>query len=860
MANQSIKFPHLSLPLVLKGMPNLQGGGSSSEEEIKNKADRAKHAGYLKGRATGSSEYWQSNLSERKKSGSPVLPTGMPLLLRVHPDSDLDYLRSSFNFEIVAEHEDGLVIIASEELDLHTFLDKADGFGKSAYGTGGAAKVFEVFGPEDQETRLRNILSAHMLSQWQNIKDGDEYIVDISIECLGTIILPGRPERKDIDTDLAFEGRMGRWEKKRDDALNDLDELQIQREQEIIEFIRAYEGEVTSIFQDEPGLTILPDSFTCRISISGIGLKDIALNYPYLFEVSEPDDIEELRANDNGVDAESVDVEFELPDDEAGTVCVIDSGIQEGHKLLQGAIKSEHSWCYVPGCEVGDVADYVAAGGHGTRVAGAVLFGELVPEDGAYKYPCWIENARVLDEDNKLSYKLFPPKLLQSIVQRFQSRDVPTRIFNHSINANAPCRSSRMSAWASQMDMLSWQNDILFVQSAGNIPDSGSSICAGIKDHVHAGRNYPEYLKEKSARIANPGQSFQAITVGSISYNEINQGGWCSFSKADYPSAFSRSGMGLWGSIKPDVVEYGGDYVHDSGDPVQLSTVEDGCPELVRSTLHGPSPEFDSDSIGTSYSAPKVSRVAGILAGLFPDEPALLYRALVINSARWPEWAEDSGDKLGALRSLGYGVPDMERASSNNEFRVTLISSGIQYIKSREAQIFQIPIPDELRSPAAEFNIRIDVTLSYVAPPRRTRRNPRHYLGTWLDWKSSHQEESLASFQDRILKDGDVAPNDGAGVIPWVLRERDDWGIIEGARRSVGTVQKDWAILPSHDMPQDLCIAVIGHPGWDVSSDFGAKFSLAVSFEAIHQDIPVYAMIQAEVEALVEVEAEVKID
>ena len=47
------------------------------------------------------------------------------------------------------------------------------------------------------------------------------------------------------------------------------------------------------------------------------------------------------------------------PADDAPTVCVIDSGIQEGHRWLAPAIDSATSRCFLPGVEPDDVADYV---------------------------------------------------------------------------------------------------------------------------------------------------------------------------------------------------------------------------------------------------------------------------------------------------------------------------------------------------------------------------------------------------------------------------------------------------------------------------------------------------------------------
>jgi hypothetical protein len=50
-------------------------------------------------------------------------------------------------------------------------------------------------------------------------------------------------------------------------------------------------------------------------------------------------------------------------------------------------------------------------------------------------------------------------------------------------------------------------------------------------------------------------------------------------------------------------------------------------------------------------------------------------------------------------------------------------------------------IPNELQSPAQEF----DITLSYKAEPRRTRRDKCKYLSTWLHWECSQKGESAES-------------------------------------------------------------------------------------------------------------------
>ena len=80
-------------------------------------------------------------------------------------------------------------------------------------------------------------------------------------------------------------------------------------------------------------------------------------------------------------------------------------------------------------------------------------------------------------------------------------------------------------------------------------------------------------------------------------------------------------------------------------------------------------------------------------------------------------------------------------------------SSQAVKIRTRECHIYQVPIPAGLRRQADEFDIRFEVTLSYVAQPRRTRRNLRRYLSTWVDWKSSKLGEGLDFLRARVKEE-----------------------------------------------------------------------------------------------------------
>ena len=741
-----------------------------------------------------------------RQQSLPSLTEGIPLLLEVDPSLDLDQLRHVFDFEIISEEEEGFVIVASQDVNLGKFLELVNNFASGIRGSATVASIHRLFDDPDQSERLQRILSERLFDQWPTMRDDQTYLVDVGITCLGTNEIrarPSRPERKANESDARWARRESTWAQKeadwatsRAEAYQAWDDIKAGREAEIHRVIvEGYQGEILKIVDGgDYEASELPDSFSVRVRVSGRGIRDFVLNYPYIFEVVEPDDVE-LPQQQGAVGPGPYPVAaLQQPQPGMPAVCVIDSGIQEGHILLEVAMDKGCSYCFLPG-QPTDVADYVSPGGHGTRVAGAVLFGDVIPKSGLYAMPCWIQNARVLNKDGNLPQVLFPPALMRTVVERYHLGPRATRIFNHSINASRHCRLRHMSAWAAEIDVICHQYDVLVIQSAGNLRETASPPGAGIRDHLAAGRDYPTYLTERSCRVADPAQSLQALTVGSVAYQEYIGADWRSFAKGPaHPSSFSRTGLGIWDVVKPEVVEFAGDYLHNTGNPPLLGTPPEGrdCyPEMVRSTFHGAGPIYERDEVGTSFAAPKVAHIAARLQRVLPGERCLLYRALIVQSARWPDWTEtvEDVDPIRVLRWIGYGVPDAERATTNTDYRVTFISLARRRIPPGSAT-YQVPIPATMRRPGDEFDVSIEVTLSYIAQPRRTRRNPRRYNSTWVDWKSSRLGESLDSFRQRAFMEQD---DDGfaAGGTPlrWTLDTRTDLGAIEGARRSC-TVQK----------------------------------------------------------------------
>ncbi len=464
-------FEHLPLLLRYQGQARIRGGGKTSPQTKANKSNRAFHSGSLRTAAQSVSSAWQLFQGNRQQQNLPVIPKGMPVLLQIDPNIDLDFLRDKFDFEIVAEQEEGFVIVASADLQLTPFLDMVNDFAGQVHGSATIASVHRLFDDPTQDERLKRILSERLYQDWPGIDDRQLYIVDIGIGCAGTQEIHPFPNRGKRDTDADWARKENHWSQQRSDAYVAWDDLKSEREDEINRIVQHYQGEILNNIDGAPfHSATLPDSFTIRLKIVGQGLRDFVLSYPYIFEVVEPEDIDLPQCAVPVIEVPSPAATPRPPAADAPAVCVIDSGIQEEHVLLEPAIDRGTSHCFIPGKGFRDVGDFVRPDGHGTRIAGAVLYGETVLQTGSHQLPFWIQNARVLNEQNRMPVELFPPAAIRAAVEHFHQGPRRTRIFNHSINSTGYCRTRYMSAWAAEIDSLCANYDVLVVQSAGNLP------------------------------------------------------------------------------------------------------------------------------------------------------------------------------------------------------------------------------------------------------------------------------------------------------------------------------------------------------------------------------------------------------
>jgi Subtilase family len=812
------QFPHLKFIQKITGKPRLFGGGEPNDRTEYNKGNRQGHSNYLSQKTSKIKQDWTDFVSKREAEKlAPLAADVIPIFLQINPDlinSEFDL--QSFGIEIISEEEDGFIIGASLD-SLQSLEEKINGFISEKYGSGAVADLWDIKDGNREEWTPNRILSGELLEKWNTIEDTRVYRIETSIAF-------DKPLGKEPDPNK--QGGARRLERYRS--------LQVERDDRLLERETHFDKFVSTYGKRISNLIHLEDSFCCEIEITGKGLKDLVFNYPFVFEVAEVEELENIY----GTEEIGVDSEFEIlpPDKDSPEIGVIDSGIMENHKYIAAAIKNENSKSYIDG-DTSSV-DNVKGGGHGTKVAGAILYPIGVSNITApYQLPCYIRNLKVLDSENYLVTK-YPAELMKIITDENED----CSIYNLSINSKSAFRTKHMSTWAATIDSIIHGKNVLFIVSAGNI------LKDAIEYYIRNGENYPNYLMNPYSRLANPGQSSFALTVGSINHAEFEDANWKSLGNNGDISAYSRIGPGIWGKIKPDVVEFGGGLIVSKNSTHLIRENEHTATELIRSTLHGGG-GYSKDSTGTSFATPKVTHIVAQLKKLYPDENINLLRALVIQGARLPN-QHFQNPTTQSIKQFGYGLPSLERVTKNSEQRISFYNTG--EIKAEEGHIYLLKLPDDLTNQGDEYDILVEVTLAYTAKVRRTRQKTKSYLSTWLDWTTSKIEESYSDFKEFALKEientttaYDKEARKKLSSFPWKIRDREDRGEVDEINRNNSTAQKDWAIIKSYQLPKELSFAVRAHKGWDKNME-DVPYALTVSIEVLNVNVPIYEAIRIE--------------
>jgi hypothetical protein len=427
-------------------------------------------------------------------------------------------------------------------------------------------------------------------------------------------------------------------------------------------------------------------------------------------------------------------------------ILVIDSGVQRGHPLLSALIGEAEVF-------PGEKQEFIRTGvddeaDHGTGVAGIAAYGDIETciRNKSFNPTAWIFSARVLNEDNQFDEDLLVENQLEQAISYFIEAYPNCKVINLSIgNADQVYQEGKkQTRIATKIDELAYRyqhRNILFIISTGNYLPYDYS---GERDLFRT--EYPNYLLEADAKIIDPATSAIAITVGSLS---LGRGGMTypddarrnTVAKVErYPSPFTRTGFGVDGMIKPDLVDFGGDLLLDGDRIVQDN---EAAVSIVTFSQNYQSSLFKM-SKGTSFSAPRTANLAAQLYTKYPTSSSNLIRALMATSAELPQERpsilqdapKGSTDKQKTaqlkkqLAVYGYGQADIQRAMYSNDGYVVLLEDNVN-IQIGSFDLFEIPAlpPEFLQKKGRRL---LSVTLAFDPPTRHTRGDS--YLGITMEF------------------------------------------------------------------------------------------------------------------------------
>ena len=226
------------------------------------------------------------------------------------------------------------------------------------------------------------MLGEDLFASWP-FPDDKEFVLEVSFKLpTADALKPKNQTGEREERPEADQQRLTAWEEHRRHAMIEIDNEQMRREELVEQMIKPYQGVMLSGFAHSTTphsqFAELSDSFSVRIRMSGRGFKDLIQNHPHVFELSLPDDVLLPDVLGTAAEPDYPPVELVAPGADGKAVCIVDSGIQDNHRMLHAAMDSATSDVLFR-CSTNDVADYVVAGGHGTRVAGAALYGQSLP-------------------------------------------------------------------------------------------------------------------------------------------------------------------------------------------------------------------------------------------------------------------------------------------------------------------------------------------------------------------------------------------------------------------------------------------------------------------------------------------------
>jgi subtilisin family serine protease len=561
----------------------------------------------------------------------------------------------------------------------------------------------------------------------------------------------------------------------------------------------------------------------------------------------------------------------ELPARDAPIVGIVDSGVASAHPLLAGAVLAADGL----GTGIDDGEDQH---GHGTMVAALILHGEVdvALSRGLTLVPlCQIVSARVLDRQlNFPDEDLWERDLIEAIEW---CADQGASVINLSIgDGRSPFRPPRQMSAAAVVDEIARRRGLVIVISTGNV--SPSEYLTDFDDQSVV--TYPvALLASEHAGILDPGSSMLALTIGGMTTAAAATGlstretlTRLPMGKPGWPSPFTRRGPGPGDAIKPELVHRAGTL------GLENRRLADRDAELSVISAGIGGTRLLAHDIGTSFSAPLVTRVAAAVKARFPSFGANQIRSLVLISAEETGFGQDlvvarDSDRLDAVRRLtGFGSPSIPRATESTSHRVVLVAEDA--IPINGVHIYELPMPSSFYDSGGTRGIEIALAFD---PPTRARR--LDYMASRMEFhlvrgmpleEVAHVFASIEGDDDVIVDqaadddDGEDEERSLGGGPPTisdlgsrVVRLEPSATVRSRGANQLGRRTFSHRLNPERHDPAFLVVRNVNR--WD-DEDEMQPYALAVALSRAESHGELFAELEARLEAVVEVPVEIELD
>ncbi|MBK8627432.1 MAG: S8 family peptidase [Saprospiraceae bacterium] len=514
-------------------------------------------------------------------------------------------------------------------------------------------------------------------------------------------------------------------------------------------------------------------------------------------------------------------------------VCVLDSGVNRLHPLLENIIPDTYlyNWQQRWGS-----ADTWQDGGHGTAMAGLILYGNLteaISSNTTIEINHNVESCKIVQINDATDPELYGVVYRDSCNTVIIDRPNNPRVFCLSITNDGIHEKGRPSSSSATLDDIAFGNlnanadpQLIFV-SGGNVI-------------LNNPQDYPSNNFLES--VHDPGQAYNVITVGAYTdYVDTGDHNLLPIAPAG-GMAPCNSTSTIWDTQwpnKPDIVMEGGNIAKDAYGTIELD-------RLKPVSLHK---DFTSNFFipfnGTSSAVAFASKMAAELKIAYPDFWPETIRGLIIHSADWTPAMlagrniTNENDRRALLRSVGYGIPSLSKAlySANNS--LTLIAqNAIQpfrleksNVKYNDFHLYSLPWPKEvLENELFDKAVKLTVTLSYFIEPNPGEKqyaNNFSYHSHALDFKLIKPTETIVNFKRRISAAALLSEDDEE-----VDHKNEVWTINERIR-SKGSVKKDFINTTGADLATRFTLAVYPKGGWYRTRKKLNKYNAVVRYSLI---------------------------